>query len=109
MAFITRIMPDTLQNRTCTNAVIVFFDFSPDNHDVVDHYKFPAWPDSNRRLTVSSGINPPDSWVAAQGLTENSEHRCIRQELTSGTCTPVIFEFTEIDYLNWKDFCLTDE
>ena len=105
-AVISKIVPDTLEGRTCKNSVVVFFDFFPTDTAAVSRYQFPAWLDSNRCLTVGGGINPPDSWVAAQGLTEQSEHLCIRQELTSGTCTPVIFKFSEIDYLAWIDYCV---
>ena len=89
----------------CDNAVFVYFDFVPDDSGAPDHYKFPAWPDTNRNLFVGSGQNPPASWVEAEGLAEETQHKCVRLEEILGTCTPVIFEFSNIDYLNWPEYC----
>ena len=92
----------------CKDAVEVIFDFVPDNPAIIDDYLFPNWEDTGQRLTVGGGMNPPKTWVLAQGLTEGSEHRCIRSEITKGTCTPVIFRFPEIDMKGWEENCFED-
>jgi hypothetical protein len=89
----------------CADAVKVTFDFSPDDPDAADHYLMPEWPDKGQHLTILGGGNPPRGWVLLQGLTEGSEHECIRNEITTGTCTPVIFEFPHLDQAPEKVNC----
>ena len=91
----------------CQNAVTVVFDFAPADSAAIHGYLFPAWPDSGRQLRVGSGLNPPRSWVEGQGLAEGTQHRCTRQEITVGTCTPVLFTFPDIDFSGWADSCFS--
>jgi len=81
----------------CADAVKVTFDFAPQDPAAVNHYFMPAWSDKGQHLTVLAGANPPRGWVLLQGLAEGSEHECVRNEITKGTCTPVIFEFPKTD------------
>jgi hypothetical protein len=92
----------------CKNAVEVIFDFIPDDPAAIDDYLFPTSKDTGKRLTVGSGMNPPKTWVLEQGLTEGSEHSCIRREITKGTCTPVIFHFPDIDMNKWEETCFEE-
>lgn len=87
----------------CDDAVEVVFDFVPDEPGDVDRYRFPDWSDKGQYLTVGAGMNPPRAWVEDQGIVEGSTQRCMRLEITKGTCTPVIFSFPEIDFSGWAD------
>jgi hypothetical protein len=104
-ATIQVIAPDTLSNRICDNAVIVYFVFAPADSSAPHRYKIPNWPDTDRRLLIADGKNPPSTWVEAEGLSIGSEHDCVRLEEIKGTCTPVIFEFSNIDYVGWTKYC----
>jgi hypothetical protein len=102
-ARIREVMPDTL-NETCSNAMFVYCDFSPDDPNAPDKYKFPSFSDTNQLFQLS-GYQPPASWLAAQGIEAGSEFPCIRKEITSGTCEPYKFEFPTIDGSNWREYC----
>jgi hypothetical protein len=102
-AFIREIVLDT-QNQTCGNAMFVYFDFIPDDPTARDEYRFPNFPDTNQAFRLS-GYNPPSSWLDVKDMEVGSEFTCIRMEITSGTCTPYMFEFPTIDVLNWRNYC----
>jgi hypothetical protein len=85
-ALIQEIVPDP-ENQTCTNAMFVYFNFSPDDPTAWEDYRFPNFSDTNQAFLIS-GYNPPSSWLDANGLDVGSEFACIRMEITSGTCTP---------------------
>ncbi|MEJ2719630.1 MAG: hypothetical protein P8181_00635 [bacterium] len=104
-AVIGVIAPDTLDARICENAVFVYFDFAPADTNAPDHYKFPNWPDTDRRIFVGDGKNPPSSWLEAKGLDVGTVHDCVRLEETKGTCTPVLFRFSKVDYSGWPAYC----
>ena len=89
----------------CANAVKVTFDFVPNDPAAVNNYHFPSWGDKGQSFAVGAGMNPPKIWVLEQGLTEGSEHACVRSEITKGTCTPVIFSFPEIEKEGWEKEC----
>jgi hypothetical protein len=104
-ATIRSVTPDTSPHTICDDAVTVYFDFGPDNPNAHADYRFPVWPDSNRTLFVADGKNPPYGWIEAQGVTEGTQHPCVRLEIKKGTCTPVMFVLTDIDYQKWTDYC----
>lgn len=104
-AVIRVIAPDTLDTRICDNAVFVYFDFAPADTNAPNHYRFPNWPDADRRLFVGDGKNPPSDWVKAEELGIGTKHDCVRLEEIKGTCTPVLFEFSNIDYSAWSAYC----
>ena len=87
------------------NPVKVVFDFVPDDPDAAADYRYPDRSDSGNRLTVSGGANPSSEWVQAEGLVVESAYPAVRKEIVRGTCTPVIFEFTELDYEAGSDMC----
>jgi len=89
----------------CKYTVEITFDFVPTDPSAPDHYRFPNWQDTGQHLTVGGGMNPPRAWAEAQGLTEGSEHHCIRSEINEGTCTPVIFLLPDIDPEGWESAC----
>ena len=90
--------PDPNEYNCANNPVKVIFDFAPEEPNAEESYSYPEWSDTGNSLTISDGANPPGSWVQDEGLIVGSEHPCLRKEIVSGTCTPVIFEFTDINY-----------
>jgi len=77
--------------------VEVLFDFTPDDPAAAETYLFPDWPDTDRHLTVGSGQNPTQEWIQEQGITVGGTLVCVRKEIITGTCTPVIFSFPELE------------
>ena len=95
---ITFVGPPEADASNCSNnPVQVRFDFIPADPGAREDYRFPNMADERQLLTVAGGANPPRAWVEAEGLTEGTRHACVRREITRGTCTPVLFEFTEVD------------
>ena len=84
----------------CPNdPVVVVFDFVPD--DPADA----ALAKTGERLWIGDGKNPPRPWVEAEGLTVGSTHTCIRDDITAGTCTPLLFDFPNLDLQAASDAC----
>ncbi len=78
-----------------SHSVEVYLNFTPD--DSVS-YRFPDMPDTNVMAYVCQGHKPRNpEWIKEQGLTVGSFHPCRRREITKGTCTPVLFELTDVD------------
>jgi hypothetical protein len=82
------------------NPIEVIFDFTPD-----DPLKANIETDKNRHLTAGEGFNLPKYYVIGKGVTVGSTHRCIRGNITSGTCTPVGFIFPDIDLSDYGAYC----
>jgi hypothetical protein len=89
----------------CRNAGEIVFRFTPDDPTAPERYLIPDWPDTGQILTVGNGMNPPRSWVQDRGLRKGTIHRAVRREITRGTCTPVIFEFPDVDMTGWEADC----
>lgn len=87
-------------NNCNNNPVEVVFDFAPDNPANANNVM-----DKNRVLTVGDGKNPPLNYVLGKGLSIGSIHPCIKQNIASGTCTPVIFTFTDVDLSDYAASC----
>lgn len=104
-AVITAVRSAASGTYNCKRAVQIIFDFIPDDPLAQKNYRFPQQSDSNRLFTVGAGMNPPDGWAQRVGLVQGSTHRCIRQEITKGTCTPVIFSFPDLDFSGWQEEC----
>ncbi len=85
--------------------VTVFFDFVPDDPDAVNNYRFHNVPDKDQELRVGGGVNPAKSYMDLKGITAGSSYKCKRMEITKGTCTPVIFDFYEIDFSDYGKYC----
>jgi hypothetical protein len=90
----------TNSNNCNNNPVEVVFDFTPANPADANDAT-----DKNRTLTVGDGKNPPFNYVLSKGLTIGSTHPCIRQIEVSGTCSPVIFTFTDVDLSDYAASC----
>lgn len=104
-AVITGVKEAPANAYNCNNAVEIKFDFTPDDASAPSSYRHAGWSDRGRKYTVGAGMNPPAGWAASRGLTEGSTHRCIRSEITEGACTPVLFDFPDIDDDGWQDAC----
>ena len=90
----------TNSNNCNHNPVEVVFDFVPDNPANANKAT-----DKNRVLTVGDGKNPPLNYVLGKGLSIGSTHPCIKQNIASGTCTPVIFTLTDVDLADYAASC----
>lgn len=94
---VTTADPDQLN---CWNdPVQVIFDYVPDDPELA-HLAV-----SGIRLAISEGVNPPAAWVEDEGLTVGSTHPCLRRDIMSGTCTPLLFELLDVDYEAGVDQC----
>ncbi len=87
--------PDDQSN--CVDAVEVLFTFTPTD---------PALPaDAEYPFLVGDGKNPNRDWAEAKGLIVGSTHDVLKSEETSGVCTPILYEFTNIDTSDYADSC----
>jgi hypothetical protein len=89
----------------CRDAVEVIFTFLPDDPPAADSHRFADYPDTHRRFKLGAGMNPPRQWVQRNGLVPGSRHRCLRKEIISGTCVPVMYVFPDIDTTSWEQEC----
>lgn len=99
---------DLSAGRPCDSSVNIVYDFAPDDADAPDQYLFPGQPDTGRTFSIgftSMSQSPPLEWTEREGLTAGSEHTCIRMEIVEGTCSPVLFEFPDLDDSDISDFC----
>lgn len=104
-ATITAISPSPPEAYNCRNPVQVKFKFVPDDISDRDGYRFPDRSDAEQLLTVGSGMNPSIEWIEEKQIAVGNVYRCIRREITGGTCTPVIFVFSGIDFAGWEKTC----
>ena len=81
----------------------VLFDFIPDKPRT--RWRFPNWGTSGQRLTVAGGMNPPASWLRSQKVRVGAELSCVRREIVKGTCTPVVYEFPDLDMAAAAEAC----
>lgn len=91
---------DPSENNCNISPVQVVFDFEPSGpvqgNDATD---------KNRRLTVGDGKNPSREYAIAKGLIVGTAHNCTRKVIISGTCSPEVFEFLDIDFSDYGAFC----
>ena len=105
VATITSIETADTSSYNCRNAVEVLFDFMPDDTTAQQRYRFPVWPDTSQHLIVGAGMNPAREWVTAEEISVGKTYDCLRREIISGACTPVIFDIVGIDFSEWADYC----
>lgn len=89
----------------CKDAVKVMFTFTPTDPTAQKNYAAPGWSDEGQIFTVGGGTNPNREWVERKGITAGQNYGATRNEIRSGTCTPVIFEFTSIDTSDYATSC----
>lgn len=91
------------QNDCNNDPVEVVFNFTPS-----DPLKANAATDKNVHLTVGDGKNPSRSYIASKGFAVGATLKCSRKTIISGTCTPIVFDFPDLDLsdsANSKTFC----
>jgi hypothetical protein len=76
--------------------VQILFDFTPEDPSAPQRYRFPTWGDQGKSLTVQGGLKPSGGWALRHKVLPGAVFRCVRQEIVSGTCQPVIFEFPDL-------------
>ncbi len=97
-AVIKSIKPAPASEYNCPdNPQKIVCDFTPLNISDRKSYRYTNRSDSGVELKINDGANPPLSWVKKNGITAGKKFKCFRTELKKGTCTPVIFIFTELN------------
>ena len=91
------------ENNCLTNPKKVLFTFIPNDLAVRNNYIFKNWSDTSS-MTINAGSNPSQQILDSLNISVGGEFRCNRQEITQGTCTPVIFQFEDVD-LNVASGC----
>ena len=82
-------------NNCPNNPKRVIYAFTPNDSSATETYLFPNEPDSLQYFEISGGINPSQSWIENNEMEIGKEYTCLREEITQGTCTPIIFTFTD--------------
>ena len=103
-AIIFSIKPGLESSNSCIDPVEVLFVFSPDDPSAPEDYLFPQYADTSY-LTVGAGMLPPAEWVTLQNIIVGNQYECERMEDHGGSCPPVIFELSGIDFSDWPDYC----
>ena len=83
------------ENNCPDNPKRVAYKFKPNDISVVDSYLFPNVQDSLQYFEIGNGQNPSQAWLDNNEMEVGSEYTVVREEITQGTCTPVIFTFTD--------------
>lgn len=68
--------------------IVAYFDFQPGEAHAVHRPQ-----DHHNHLVLRSGDLPTPSWLAEQHLTVGSRLQAVRQDIRSGTCSPVLYLF----------------
>ena len=79
------------------NPKLVIFEFTPANLSDRSKYSFKNFSDNSVQMKINDGANPSLAWIKKNKIEAGKKYRCVRTELTKGTCTPVIFEFPDLD------------
>ena len=85
------------ENNCPNNPKKVSFEFVPDNASSVNNYIFPNVIDSMQYLSINSGMNPSLTWLENNAVEVGQVFVSFREEIIEGTCTPVIYTFSELD------------
>ena len=102
---INSIEPAPENESNCKDAVKVTFIFTPTDPAAKQHYSYPGWSDEDQAFTVGGGTNPNRDWVKGKGIRVGNRYDATRNEIRSGTCTPVLFQFTSIDTGDYSANC----
>lgn len=97
-AVITSIEDAPADEYNCpVNPKKVLFTFIPNDPNAPDNYQFKNVLDSIQDISINAGRNPSLIWIEQNGLAVDNVYVCTREEITSGTCTPVVFTFQDLD------------
>lgn len=92
--------PSDLYN--CPNdPVEVMFDFVPADPSLS------ALSATDQRATVGSGANPNRAYILAKGFSEGNQLRCTRKDIRQGSCSPILYEFPDVDLSDYADSCFS--
>jgi hypothetical protein len=75
----------------------ILFEFTPLNLSDRQQYKIKNFSDTSRSLQINDGANPSLDWIKKNKIEVGKKYKCFRTELVSGTCTPVIFTFSDLN------------
>ena len=75
----------------------IVFEFTPSNIADRQKYRFTNFSDSAASMQINDGANPSHTWIKKNKIEVGKKYKCIRTELTKGTCTPVGFTFPELN------------
>jgi len=103
-ATILSVEPASEGSYACIDPVDVVFVFMPDDPSAPEDYLFPQYADTSY-LTVGAGMLPPAEWVTIQNIIVGDQYECERKEDHGGSCPPVVFDVTGIDFSDWADYC----
>jgi hypothetical protein len=97
-AIIAEIVPAPSGDYNCANQPMrIKFIFIPDDSTASAKYRFNQWSDTCQYLRINAGCNPSFAWVDKNNIKAGNTYKCFRCEETKGSCTPVVFEFPEIN------------
>jgi hypothetical protein len=97
-AKIKSIAPAPVAEYNCPeNPMQILFEFTPDTITDRQKYKFDNYNDTACYMRINDGANPSNKWIAFNKVEIGKVFKCFRMEQALGTCTPVIFEFPDIN------------
>ncbi len=100
-ATITSIEDAPADDYNCTNnPKLVSYTFTPDTAEASSDYAFTNIADTDQLLKILGGKNPAQTWLENNGVQIGNTYACVRAEIQSGTCTPVIFTIKDLDLKN---------
>lgn len=99
-AVIKSIKPAPAKEYNCPDKPMqITFEFTPVNLSDRQKYKFTNFKDSDVHMKINDGANPSMIWIKKNKIEVGKKYKCIRTEITKGTCTPVGFQFPELDLM----------
>ena len=97
-ATITAIEDAPADDYNCANnPKLVSFTFTP---EASSDYAFNNVADTDQSLKILGGKNPAQTWLENNRVEIGNTYACVRAEIQSGTCTPVIFTIKDLDFKN---------
>lgn len=100
-ATITAIEDAPANDYNCANnPKLVRYTFTPETAEASSDYAFTNVADTDQSLKILGGKNPAQTWLENNGVQIGNTYACVRAEIQSGTCTPVIFTINDLDLKN---------
>lgn len=94
-ATITAIEDAPADDYNCANnPKLVLYTFTA---EASSNYTFANVADTDQSLKILGGKNPAQTWLENNGVQVGNTYACVRSEIQSGTCTPVIFTIKDLD------------
>lgn len=99
-AMIKSIRPAPKSEYNCPDKPMqIIFEFTPVNLSDRQKYNFTNFKDSDVHMKINDGVNPSMAWIKKNKIMTGKKYKCIRTEITKGTCTPVGFIFPELNLM----------